>query len=145
MLHTDDGWQLIGVQSSAPPRKIAGAPITGPFLLPVFAKAGSTVAKIMFKRCPTARTAVHQASFTMIIPANSKTRPIHLYDLTVDQTRSNLRLTWRQSKSAPQCISDRQVDPFNGLRSALKAASTAARESKPNILRRSRQKISKRR
>lgn len=30
MLHTDDGWQLIA-QSSALPRKIAGAPIAGHF------------------------------------------------------------------------------------------------------------------
>jgi V8-like Glu-specific endopeptidase len=37
MLKTDNGWQLIGVQSSAPAAKTAGAPITAPCPLPVFA------------------------------------------------------------------------------------------------------------
>jgi V8-like Glu-specific endopeptidase len=37
MLKTDNGWQLIGVQSSAPAAKTAGAPITAPYPLPVFA------------------------------------------------------------------------------------------------------------
>jgi hypothetical protein len=41
MLKTDNGWQLIGVQSSARRRKTDGEPITGPYPSPVFAIAGS--------------------------------------------------------------------------------------------------------
>lgn len=37
MLHTDAGWQLIGVQSSAPAAKIAGGLTTARFPSPAFA------------------------------------------------------------------------------------------------------------
>ncbi len=76
MLHTDDGWQLIGCKVRLLPRKIAGAPITGPFLLPVFATGWINCRKIMFKRCPTARAACSSGKFHHDHSSQQQDRPI---------------------------------------------------------------------
>ena len=70
MLHTDDGWQLIGVQSSAPAAKDRWRADNRAISVTGFRdRLDQLSARQRGQR-------VHQASFTMIIPANSKTRPI---------------------------------------------------------------------
>lgn len=64
MLHTDDGWQLIGVQSSAPAAKDRWRADNRAISVTGFRdKLDPTVAKIMFKRCPTARAASSSGKF----------------------------------------------------------------------------------
>lgn len=58
----------------------------------------------------------------MIIPANSKTSQSSLYDLTVDQTRSNLRLTWRQYQTRPTMHKRQTSRSLYGLRKRTKGS-----------------------
>lgn len=77
MLHTDDGWQLIGVQSSAPAAKDRWRADNRAISVTGFRdKLDQLSQKLCSNAARQRGQRLHQASFTMIIPANSKTRPI---------------------------------------------------------------------
>ncbi|EGB43962.1 hypothetical protein EREG_00488 [Escherichia coli H120] len=64
MLHTDDGWQLIGVQSSAPAAKDRWRADNRAISVTGFRdKLDQLSQKIMFKRCPTVRAACSSGKF----------------------------------------------------------------------------------
>jgi hypothetical protein len=131
MLKTDNGWQLIGVQSSAPAAKDRwradnrALSVTG-FRDKLEALAQGKPARMRGKRLPG-----YQASFIMTIPASSNISPIQPLLFNRWPKVPNRRQGGGDTKTAPQRIGHRKIDTFDRLRQGAERPRTAAIDIRP--------------